>query len=171
MSEVARVTTIDKSVSSTPVYCWDKFGGGPSDFKPIPNSEAITQVDAFREYEKTHPDAIASEYGRGVIHRPAALMNYLTNVYCTIVDVQPPLGTEFKEYSWGVGHFFMMDDNDEVGFCVAPILFKPSATNPTKTDVLDPFDKNCKYQYTYGVNAINAEDDDEVFYDMGEMWP
>lgn len=175
MNEAATLSHADSTAQETPVYCWDVTGQQqPSDFNPIPNAEAVHRVHTFRKYEKKHKHL--HEYGLGVIHRPSAMMNYLTNVFCTIVEQQPPLGKEFKEYSWGVGHFFMMDKEEEVAYCVAPILFKKSDVNPKKTVVLDPFDKKCPYQYTYGVNALGhseTQDDDgeEWFYDMGEMWP
>lgn len=172
----AATANVERSAQDTPVYCWDTSGKKqPSDFNPIPNSEAVRRVHTFRKYEKKDKEKHLHEYGYGVIHRPAAMMNYLTNVFCTIVEAQPPLGAEFKDYSWGMGHFFMMDENEDIGYCVAPILFKKSEATPKKTDVLDPFDKNCPYQYTYGVNALGDSeqtgDDEEWFYDMGEMWP
>jgi hypothetical protein len=102
------------------------------------------------------------------------MLNYLLNDYPRIKNKQPNKDAGFADYNWGVGHFFMREteDDDHISFCVAPVLFKPDETNPHHTFVLDPFDPNCMYKYTYGVNsAIPPADDDGEIYDMGEMWP
>jgi hypothetical protein len=170
MNDVATVKSVDRTAQVSQIYCWDK-GTGSSDFNPITNSDAVTQVQNFRDFENTQPFEVVKEYGRGVIHRPAALLSYLTTTFCNIVTSQPPLPPQFADYNWGVGHFFMMNNGD-VGFCVAPILFKPNDKDPSKTDVLDPFDINCPFTYKYGAraHALGADDNNDI-YDMGEMWP
>lgn len=145
-----------------PVNCWGV--SGTSDFNPIPLSMASKEVASFRATN-------GPKRGYGVIHKPAALMEYLNNHFCRIVEQQPP---KPEGYEWGVGHFFMTSAKGETEFCVAPILFRNDndPINPV-TDVFDPFDIECPYHYTYGVRGLEFKglDNNEDIYDMGEMWP
>jgi hypothetical protein len=148
-----------------PEHCW---GNMPelSDFNPIPLSTAARDVATFREIN-------GPKRGFGVIHKPAALLEYLNNHFCKIVADQPPAPEGFE---WGVGHYFMTSATGKTEFCVAPILFRNEAAPnglDTITDVFDPFDLECPYHYTYGVRGLQMRgaDNTEDIYDMGEMWP
>lgn len=135
------------------------------DFLPISLKTAVTQVQNFRSNEK-------NGRGYGVIFEVDNIMHYLCHHYQAIVNRQPdPIAAGYEGYEWGLGHFFMELDNGELDFCMAPVLFRKDRLTG-KTSVVDPFDPNCSFPYTYNQKMVSTNPDDEVdIYDMGEMWP
>lgn len=175
MNQEATLADPQKIVSvdpPPPPPCW--IESKQSDFKPITSKVADDDVQKFRAEEGGIGGPIQKLHGRGIIHRADLLLNYLNHDFCRTVRKQNAIPTDHP-WKWGVGHFFMASPNNQLEFCVAPILFYVDDSDPEnpKTHVLDPFDKNCPYKYTYGVNAAHkpSQDGGDDIYDMGEMWP
>lgn len=136
------------------------------DFLPIPLSTAVAQVQNFR-------NSVNKNFGYGVIFTADDTLNYLCHHYQRIVDRQPdPVAAGYEGYEWGIGHFFMRHlGNGELDYCIAPVLFKKDPFTG-KTTVVDPFDPNCNFPYTYNQKLGKSDPGDDVdIFDMGEMWP
>jgi len=129
--------------------------------KPIPLKLAVENVNRFRSQELN-----LTTYTYAEIFTKANIENYFLLHWNGIIGKQPkpiPADCDFR-----VGFFDMMDDADEISFCVAPVL-----VNNTNKIMLDPFDPDCPYHYTYwcGNLGVGKTPDDDAIFDMGEMWP